>query len=119
MSGSWAAERTPSVNTKNFIEGEARGTLANRAHLPLQTAPRVGKVLRPLSPRDIVLRVEPEPAYAVLDLRTSGQLDNHWRIGLTVHNVFDKWYFENFGNLEAGNWYGAPRSYLLKLEGAF
>ena len=34
-------------------------------------------------------------------------------------NAFDRIYYQTLGELEFGNWYGAPRNWMLKLEGTF
>jgi len=58
-------------------------------------------------------------SYAVLDMHASFRLDRNWRVGLTANNVFDKWYYESLGNTVIEGWYGEPRNFMLKVEGAF
>jgi outer membrane receptor for ferric coprogen and ferric-rhodotorulic acid len=60
-----------------------------------------------------------QSSYAVVDLRVSHQINAHWRAALSLNNVFDHSYFESLGTPSSGNWYGAPRSFLLRLDAHF
>lgn len=57
-----------------------------------------------------------QPSYAVLDLRASVRLDQGWRAGLSVTNALDKVYYQTIGTPMAGNWFGEPRAYLLRVD---
>jgi outer membrane receptor for ferric coprogen and ferric-rhodotorulic acid len=60
-----------------------------------------------------------QSAYATLDLRASFAVDAHWRAALTVANVFDKRYYESIDWPAGGNWYGQPRSVLLRFDARY
>jgi outer-membrane receptor for ferric coprogen and ferric-rhodotorulic acid len=57
------------------------------------------------------------PAYVALDLRAAYQVTPEWEAALTVSNVFDKVYYETAGSFGTGNWYAAPRAFLLRVDG--
>jgi len=46
----------------------------------------------------------------------SHRFNEHWQAALTVNNIFDKHYYEDFlGSF----WYGEPRNYFLRLDARF
>nr|WP_258554518.1 TonB-dependent receptor [Haemophilus pittmaniae] len=49
------------------------------------------------------------------------ELNPHAKVGLIVSNLFDKTYFENNYNRTRGmnNFYGRPRTFLMKLSWVF
>ena len=59
------------------------------------------------------------PGRAVFDALASWKLDQNWKVGLDVKNLFDKNYYKSVGELRRGNYYGDPRSYMLTLRGDF
>ncbi|WP_338001328.1 TonB-dependent siderophore receptor [Pseudomonas brassicae] len=59
------------------------------------------------------------PGRAVYDALASWKIDNHWKVGVDVKNVFDKDYYKSVGELRRGSYYGDPRSYMLTLRGDF
>jgi TonB-dependent siderophore receptor len=56
-----------------------------------------------------------EPGRAIVDLFVQYQFNEHWNVTLNVNNVFDKKYYQTltWANPNGGNWYGAPRNFLL------
>ncbi|MEJ0088018.1 MAG: TonB-dependent siderophore receptor [Pseudomonadota bacterium] len=66
--------------------------------------------------RDIELFQEP---FAVLDLRGGYQLNENWRLALSVNNVFDKIYYDSITAPLTNGWYGEPRNLLLRVDGTF
>jgi outer membrane receptor protein involved in Fe transport len=52
-------------------------------------------------------------------LRAACQLDKHWRATLSVNNIFDRVYFQTVALPSAGDWYGEPRNYRLRLDATF
>jgi outer-membrane receptor for ferric coprogen and ferric-rhodotorulic acid len=58
-------------------------------------------------------------SFAVADLRAGYQIDPHWRAALSVNNVFDRVYYQTIGSPIGGNWYGEPRSLLLRIDGDY
>lgn len=57
-----------------------------------------------------------QKSYAVLSPRVGYRFDEHWRLALSVNNIFDKRYYESLGGAV---WYGEPRSYLVRLDARF
>jgi outer membrane receptor for ferric coprogen and ferric-rhodotorulic acid len=57
--------------------------------------------------------------YAVWDTMVEYQLDEHWTVALNGNNLFDRKYVETVNTAEYGNYYGAPRNYMLTLRGQF
>jgi outer membrane receptor for ferric coprogen and ferric-rhodotorulic acid len=58
-------------------------------------------------------------SFAVVDLRAGYRIDSHWRAALSVNNVFDRVYYQTIGSPNGGNWYGQPRSFLLRIDGNY
>jgi len=58
-------------------------------------------------------------SYAVADLRAGVRIDSHWQAALTVNNLFDRMYYQAIGNPIAGNWYGEPRNWQLRIQGKY
>lgn len=59
------------------------------------------------------------PGRAVWDARIAWKLDEHWTVGLTGENLFDRTYYYSANGLDRGNLYGDPRSYMMTLRGDF
>lgn len=57
--------------------------------------------------------------YSVTTLRVEYRLSSSWNLALNVENLFDRRYYQTIGNPVAGNWYGAPRNWMLTLRGQF
>jgi len=57
--------------------------------------------------------------YPVVDFRTAYAINDHLTVSLNINNLLDRTYYQTLGELEFGNWYGAPRNFMLKLEGRF
>jgi outer-membrane receptor for ferric coprogen and ferric-rhodotorulic acid len=55
--------------------------------------------------------------YAVESLRFAYRISSRWTASLNVNNVFDRIYYQTIGETNSGNWYGAPRNFLLKIQG--
>jgi outer membrane receptor for ferric coprogen and ferric-rhodotorulic acid len=57
--------------------------------------------------------------YAVWDAMVEYRVDEHWTVALNGNNLFDRRYYETVNTAEYGNYYGAPRNYMLTLRGTF
>ncbi|MNM07764.1 Ferric-pseudobactin receptor precursor [compost metagenome] len=57
--------------------------------------------------------------YAVWDAMVEYRVDEHWTVALNGNNLFDRKYYETVNTAEYGNYYGAPRNYMLTLRGQF
>ena len=57
--------------------------------------------------------------YATLDLRASFDINPNWQLALNVNNIFDKVYYQTLGSSFVNNWYGEPRSAMLRLDGRY
>jgi outer-membrane receptor for ferric coprogen and ferric-rhodotorulic acid len=62
---------------------------------------------------------EVQGSYAVVSPRIGYQIDTHWKVALTVNNLFDRTYYQSIATPVGGNWYGDPRNYLLRVDGRF
>ncbi|WP_347263532.1 TonB-dependent siderophore receptor [Nitrobacter sp.] len=60
-----------------------------------------------------------EPGRAVVDLFAQYRLDEHWTLALNVNNLFDRTYYQAIGAFYLGNFYGAPRNFLLSARARF
>ncbi len=62
-----------------------------------------------------------QAGYALWDANVQYELNPHAKVGLIVSNLFDKTYFENNYNRTRGmnNFYGRPRTFLMKLSWVF
>lgn len=57
-----------------------------------------------------------QKSYAVFNPRVSYRFNERWQTALTVNNIFDKYYYEDFlGTF----WYGEPRNYFLRVDARF
>jgi outer membrane receptor for ferric coprogen and ferric-rhodotorulic acid len=54
--------------------------------------------------------------YTVVTLRAAYQISTHWSAALNIENLFDRTYYQTLGSPLAGNWYGSPRSFMLKIK---
>lgn len=59
------------------------------------------------------------PGRAVYDALATWKIDDHWKVGVDVKNVFDKKYYKSVGELRRGSYFGDPRTYMLTLRGDF
>lgn len=55
--------------------------------------------------------------YAVESLRFAYRISPRWTASLNVNNIFDRIYYQSTGTTASDNWYGAPRNFLLKIQG--
>ena len=60
-----------------------------------------------------------QKSYAVVSPRVGYQIDERWKLGLNLNNVFDRRYYQTIGTINGGNWYGEPRNFLIRLDGRF
>lgn len=59
------------------------------------------------------------PGYAVMDALVSYDINKNINLSFNVNNIFDKTYYATQDRVTGGNWYGAPRNYLLTLRAKF
>ena len=59
------------------------------------------------------------PSRVVWNAFVEYRFNPNWSAALNVNNVFDKSYYQAVGTTANGNFYGAPRSWLMTLRGAF
>ncbi|HEY6642667.1 TonB-dependent siderophore receptor [Povalibacter sp.] len=57
--------------------------------------------------------------YVTVDLRASFDFSPNWQLALNVNNIFDKAYYQTLGASHLNNWYGEPRSAMLRLDGRY
>jgi outer-membrane receptor for ferric coprogen and ferric-rhodotorulic acid len=108
----WTSKRLPGYLSRWTVGGELRAQSANSrsgAYCPDPTG---------FCSSLAEFRAE-QRAYALAGLRTEFQIDSHWRAALSVDNVLDKVYYETVGTPLNRNWYGEPRSVLLRIDGRF
>ncbi|MEE1926134.1 TonB-dependent siderophore receptor [Pseudomonas sp. 148P] len=60
-----------------------------------------------------------QAGYAVWNALVEYRIDEHWTAALNGNNLFDKEYYQTVASSAYGNWYGAPRNYMLTLRGSF
>lgn len=60
-----------------------------------------------------------QPGYAVWNALVEYRIDEHWTAALNGNNLLDKTYYQTVNSSARGNWYGAPRNYMLTLRGSF
>jgi len=58
-------------------------------------------------------------SYVIAALRAEYLFNDHWSASLNLNNIFDRTYYQTLGQLELGNWYGAPRNFMFKVVGKF
>ncbi|KAF1011189.1 MAG: Fe(3+)-pyochelin receptor [Acinetobacter bereziniae] len=59
------------------------------------------------------------PGYTVMDALVSYDINKNINLSFNVNNIFDKTYYVSQDRVTSGNWYGAPRNYLLTLRAKF
>lgn len=57
--------------------------------------------------------------YSVATLRVGYRVNERWNLALNVDNLFNRHYYQTIGATSGGNWYGAPRNWMLTLRGEF
>ncbi|MBG5281302.1 Fe(3+)-pyochelin receptor FptA [Pseudomonas aeruginosa] len=57
--------------------------------------------------------------YALVNMRLSYKIDEHWTAAVNVNNLFDRTYYQSLFNPNWNNRYGEPRSFNVSLRGAF
>ncbi|HDS1793814.1 TonB-dependent siderophore receptor [Pseudomonas putida] len=60
-----------------------------------------------------------QAGYAVWNGLVEYRIEEHWTATLNGNNLFDKTYYQTVDASDTGNWYGAPRNYMLTLRGKF
>lgn len=59
------------------------------------------------------------PGYAVFDLQAGYKFNEHVTASLTINNLFDKTYYERVGGTSVFNFYGEPRTAVLRIGTTF
>ncbi|MBG6504000.1 Fe(3+)-pyochelin receptor FptA [Pseudomonas aeruginosa] len=57
--------------------------------------------------------------YALVNMRLGYKIDEHWTAAVNVNNLFDRTYYQSLSNPNWNNRYGEPRSFNVRLRGAF
>jgi outer membrane receptor for ferric coprogen and ferric-rhodotorulic acid len=57
--------------------------------------------------------------YSLIGLRLGYEVDANWQMALSVNNLADERYFETTGGTTNGNWFGEPRSVLLRVDARY
>jgi TonB-dependent siderophore receptor len=57
--------------------------------------------------------------YTVFSGRLGYQLAPHWNLALNINNILDRRYYQTVADTTSGNWYGAPRNFMLTLRGQY
>lgn len=60
-----------------------------------------------------------QSGYAVWNGLVEYKIDQHCTAQLNANNLFDKTYYQTVDSTAGGDWYGAPRNYMLTLRGTF
>ncbi len=60
-----------------------------------------------------------QPGYAVASARIGYDVTDNVTVALNLNNLFDKRYYERVSGTEFGNFYGAPRNFLLTARARF
>jgi outer membrane receptor for ferric coprogen and ferric-rhodotorulic acid len=60
-----------------------------------------------------------QASYVIVSPRVGYRFDEHWEATLSIDNLFDRHYYESLGTTNGSNWYGEPRSFLIRLDGRF
>ncbi|WP_049870464.1 TonB-dependent siderophore receptor [Pseudomonas cremoricolorata] len=60
-----------------------------------------------------------QAGYAVWNSLLEYRIDEHWTAAGNLNNLFDKTYYQTVESSSYGNWYGAPRNFMLTLRGTF
>jgi TonB-dependent siderophore receptor len=55
--------------------------------------------------------------YTVESVRYAYRISPNWTASLNVNNLLDRIYYQTVGSTNSGNWYGAPRNFLLTIQG--
>jgi outer membrane receptor protein involved in Fe transport len=58
-------------------------------------------------------------SYVVASLRAVYEINWHWRVALNFNNLFDRIYYQGVGSETAGNWYGEPRNFMVRIDGRY
>jgi outer membrane receptor for ferric coprogen and ferric-rhodotorulic acid len=58
-------------------------------------------------------------SYVIVSPRVGYEFDEHWQVALSIDNLFDRHYYESIGTTNGSNWYGEPRSFLIRLDGRY
>ena len=56
--------------------------------------------------------------YTVVTLRAAYRINDHWSMALNVDNLLDRTYYQSIGRVAPSNFYGAPRSFMLTINGS-
>jgi len=60
-----------------------------------------------------------EDFHAIWSARAEFRVNDRWLAALNVNNLLDKVYYQSVGDVNGGNWYGEPRSFMLTMRGKF
>jgi outer membrane receptor for ferric coprogen and ferric-rhodotorulic acid len=63
-------------------------------------------------------RIE-QASRVIVDIQGGYRLSPGWRAALTVENLFDKRYYSTLRLPTEANWFGPPRSVVIRIDGRY
>lgn len=57
--------------------------------------------------------------HAIVGLRAAYRIDRHLSASARINNVFSRTYLQTVGEVNGGNWYGAPRAWELRIDASY
>jgi outer-membrane receptor for ferric coprogen and ferric-rhodotorulic acid len=112
----WTATRLPGALSRWTVGGTVHAQSSNSSygayHCPLVNP------VSSCSSSFPYFRVMQGP-YVVVSPRIEYDIEPHWRVALTVNNLFDRVYYQTISSPLYGNWYGDPRNFLVSVEARF
>jgi len=97
----------------------SRWRIGGSLHAQSETTTRSGAPFCPAPTFECIPVEAVQPAYAVLDLRASFDVDRNWKVALSLNNALDRIYYQssNFPTLRF--WYGEPRNWMLRIDATY
>ncbi|MFC4309125.1 TonB-dependent siderophore receptor [Steroidobacter flavus] len=111
----WTTYAPPSLEKWSFGFGaNGQSKYYTKGSIPTDTNPITGAPIPPYIPYEFTVK-----PYVILDGSLEYQLTEKFAVRLNIDNLLDKTYWEAIGGVGSGNLYGAPRSYVLSVRGAW